>query len=87
MFKQLKKLRMKISRQTVIPGVLFSGILMVIATNMPTLPGEGELAGDNYFHSTEISAHQVIAYPTLPQPSGQEPQYYPPLPRFNAVMP
>ncbi len=87
MFNQIKKLKMNFSRQTVIPGVLFSGILMVIATNMPTLPGEGELAGDNYIRSTEISSDHGIAYPAMPQSAQQEPQYYPSLPRFNAVMP
>lgn len=60
---------------------------MVIATNMPTVPAQGQLAGDPYTRSAETSPYQKSPYPAVPETSQLEPQYYPSLPTLNAVMP
>lgn len=60
---------------------------MVIATNMPTVPTQGQLAGDAYSRSAESSPYHRSLYPAVPETTQLEPQYYPPLPTLNAVMP
>ena len=78
---------MRLSLQNIIPGVLFSGILMVIATNQPTVPVQGQLERDTYSLAVEYSPYHTSPYPVVPETSQLELQYYPPLPTLNSVMP